>query len=180
VTKNNGFWNRWLDLLALLLQLQPVITSSQSMAAYDSLHSLIDHECLLFRCDEWRRKNPSWMNSTERSHVSTLYNFGRINRDHHPEQLVVILPLQRGRVLPNRCLVNRLPLLFVAIPAFRRCLPNRCLAMVIFVTIYFGAVKHTTRGIARGVSCVKRNSSVTERAPQGSGLSLRYSLHTLT
>jgi hypothetical protein len=25
------------------------------MAVYDSLHSLLDHERLLFYCDEWRR-----------------------------------------------------------------------------------------------------------------------------
>jgi hypothetical protein len=27
------------------------------MAAYDSLHSLLDYECLLFHCDEWWTKN---------------------------------------------------------------------------------------------------------------------------
>jgi hypothetical protein len=36
-------------------------------------------------------------------------------------------------VLGNRCLTNGLSLLFVTISAFRLCLPNRCLAMVIFV-----------------------------------------------
>jgi hypothetical protein len=45
------------------------------MAAYDSLHSLLEYECLLFHWDEWRTKNLSWMNSTERSQVSSLYNF---------------------------------------------------------------------------------------------------------
>jgi hypothetical protein len=29
----------------------------QSMAAYHSLHSLLDHKRLLFHCDEWRMKN---------------------------------------------------------------------------------------------------------------------------
>jgi hypothetical protein len=28
--------------------------SPQSMTVYDSLHSLLDHERLLFHCDEWR------------------------------------------------------------------------------------------------------------------------------
>jgi hypothetical protein len=30
---------------------------SQSVTVYDSLHSLLDYECLLFHCDEWRTKN---------------------------------------------------------------------------------------------------------------------------
>jgi hypothetical protein len=34
--------------------------SSQSMTDYDSLHSLLVYECLLFYCDEWRTKN-SWL-----------------------------------------------------------------------------------------------------------------------
>jgi hypothetical protein len=39
--------------------------SSQSMAVYDSLHSLLDHERLLLHCDEWRTANPC-------SHVELL------------------------------------------------------------------------------------------------------------
>jgi hypothetical protein len=27
------------------------------MTVYDSLHSSLDHECLLFHCDEWRTTN---------------------------------------------------------------------------------------------------------------------------
>jgi hypothetical protein len=27
------------------------------MTVYDSLHSLLGHECPLFHCDEWRKKN---------------------------------------------------------------------------------------------------------------------------
>jgi hypothetical protein len=54
VTNSNGFWIGWLDLLALLSQ-SLLITisynSSQPMAVWDSLHSLLHHECLLFRCD---------------------------------------------------------------------------------------------------------------------------------
>jgi hypothetical protein len=36
-----------------------------------------------------------------------------------------------------RCLENELPLLLVAIPCFRRCLPKRCLAMDYSVTLYW-------------------------------------------
>jgi hypothetical protein len=32
------------------------------MAAQDSLHSLLDYECLLFHCDEWRTKNQCLLN----------------------------------------------------------------------------------------------------------------------
>jgi hypothetical protein len=59
VTNNNGFWIGWLDLSALGLQLQSIITSQ-------------DYECLLFHCDEWRTKNSSslfllpWMTSVWR------------------------------------------------------------------------------------------------------------------
>jgi hypothetical protein len=54
VTNNNGFWIGWLDLLALLLQ--PLLitisyNSSQSMTGQDSLHSLLNYECLHFHCD---------------------------------------------------------------------------------------------------------------------------------
>jgi hypothetical protein len=49
VTNNNRFWIRWLDLL------KPSFTttynSSQSMTPWDSLHSVLDYECLLFCCD---------------------------------------------------------------------------------------------------------------------------------
>jgi hypothetical protein len=40
--------------------------SSQLMAVYDSLHSLLDYKCLLFHWDEWWTKNLSRMNSAER------------------------------------------------------------------------------------------------------------------
>jgi hypothetical protein len=35
------------------------------MTVQDSLHSLLDYECLLFHCDEWRTKNPLRLNSPE-------------------------------------------------------------------------------------------------------------------
>jgi hypothetical protein len=43
--------------------------SLQLMTLYDSLHSLLDYECRLFHCDDWRKKNFSWMNCAERPHV---------------------------------------------------------------------------------------------------------------
>jgi hypothetical protein len=55
MTNNNGFWIGWLDLLALLLHLLLITIdydSSQSVTAQDSLHSLLDYECLLFHCDD--------------------------------------------------------------------------------------------------------------------------------
>jgi hypothetical protein len=32
------------------------------MTVYNSLHSLLDYECLLFSCDEWQMKNPYLLN----------------------------------------------------------------------------------------------------------------------
>jgi hypothetical protein len=55
-------------------------------------------------------------------------------RGHHLEQLVVILPLSREYMFGNRWLANGLWLLFVAIPTFRRCLPNHCIA--------YGHIRH--------------------------------------
>jgi hypothetical protein len=84
------------------------------------------------------------------SYVLPFITSGEPNRGHHLERLVVIQtcgnPWQRfdlyqrfrcsGNLsLLNRCSANGLPPLFVAIAAFRRCLPNLCLATVIFVTI---------------------------------------------
>jgi hypothetical protein len=53
-----------LDLLALLLKLQPIITAHNQWP-YDSLHTLLDHERLLFHCDKWRTKNHLRLNSPE-------------------------------------------------------------------------------------------------------------------
>jgi hypothetical protein len=52
--------------------------SSQSMTVYDSLHSLLDHERLLFHCDQWRttsvwRTTPTknLLSSESESYVTT-------------------------------------------------------------------------------------------------------------
>jgi hypothetical protein len=61
--------------------------SSQSVTVYDSLHSLLDHESLLNRCDEWRTTNHC-------SHIELSFKTsGEPNRGHHLEEIVVILPL---------------------------------------------------------------------------------------
>jgi hypothetical protein len=44
VTNKNGVWIRWLDLLPSSLKLQSITTAHNQ----DSLHSLLDYECLLF------------------------------------------------------------------------------------------------------------------------------------
>jgi hypothetical protein len=78
---------------------------------------------------------------------SVLYFPGLPNMDHHLEQLVVILSVAKEifvkssltweRVLVSHCLSNGLSLLFVTISSFRRCLLNRCLAMIMFVTVFW-------------------------------------------
>jgi hypothetical protein len=129
------------------------------MAAYDSLHSLLDYECLLFHCDKWRTKHLLLMNSAERSHVSTFITTWGPNRDHRLEQLVVIFPLPRERVtepLPSNGHIRH--------------------------NMFWGGHTYFTWHSATGssLSWVKRNSSITERAPHGSELSLTHSLHTHT
>jgi hypothetical protein len=57
------------------------------MAAYDSLYSLVDYECLLFHRDKWQMKNLSRMNSAEHSHMSFITS-GEPNRDHHTKQFM--------------------------------------------------------------------------------------------
>jgi hypothetical protein len=47
MVNNNGFWIRWLDLLALFT-ITISYNSSQLMAVQDSLHSLLHYECFLF------------------------------------------------------------------------------------------------------------------------------------
>jgi hypothetical protein len=49
VTKNNGLWIGWLDLLVLFICNQ--LNNSESMTVKGSLHSLLDYECHFFYCD---------------------------------------------------------------------------------------------------------------------------------
>jgi hypothetical protein len=83
----------------------------------NSLHFLLHYECLLFRLDEWR--TDKWRmtsrlrtNSTSSLFALTLlsfltcspfYNLGDTNRNHHLEQLLLILSSWKP-CLSNRCL----------------------------------------------------------------------------
>jgi hypothetical protein len=49
--------------------------SSQSMTVYDSLHSLLDHERLLFHCDEWWTANHSHIELFTTESMRFFYNF---------------------------------------------------------------------------------------------------------
>jgi hypothetical protein len=78
VTNNNGFW---IGFIGTSLLLTVNYNSSQSMTGYDSLHSLLEYECLLFHCDElllthWTPLRMNlWLNWV---HEWTLfYNFAR-------------------------------------------------------------------------------------------------------
>jgi hypothetical protein len=106
--------------------------SSQSMTVYDSLHSLLGYERLLFHCDEWQTTNHC--SDTE------LLNYGSFITSRRPEYrspsqtiplLFYVIHCHGNLCLPNHCLANGLPL-----PAFRRCLPKRFLAMDYSTTIY--------------------------------------------
>jgi hypothetical protein len=136
--------------------------SSQSMTVKDSLHSLLDHERLLFQCDEWRRIPAhilnslmnesmtalnSWINSllwlregrivatTSNSYLSfCLLSRERAYRTVAYQWTRSLLFDGAGTWLQNRCSAMDVRS-GSTIPAVRRSLPNRCLAMVIFVTV---------------------------------------------
>jgi hypothetical protein len=105
--------------------------SSQSVTLWDSLYSLLDYECLLFCCDEWRTKNFFRINSAERFHVSSVYNFGR--SEYRPPlrtfscHSIIICVLSVATKRSNLLLSNGVPA--VDCVTSRMCLPNRCLAM---------------------------------------------------
>jgi hypothetical protein len=70
------------------------------MAAYDSFPSLLDYECLLFRCDECRTKqslltywNP--LCPLLRMNQDSFIIPGGQNIGHNLEQLIVFLSLSR-------------------------------------------------------------------------------------
>jgi hypothetical protein len=57
VTNNNGFWIGWLDLLAILLQLQPVITAHNQWLLTTSSIPYWTTSVFSFTVNEWRTKN---------------------------------------------------------------------------------------------------------------------------
>jgi hypothetical protein len=82
------------------------------MAAYDSLHSLLDYECLLFTVTNAERWIPCEWILLNVLTCPPIITSGEPNRDHRLEQLVVILlySLQRKCMIESRCLANGLPL----------------------------------------------------------------------
>jgi hypothetical protein len=76
------------------------------MAAWGSLHSLLDYECLLFYCDEWRAKNHLRLNDSTFFRIGPLMNAlsfitrGEPTRDHYLQQFfcncVYSLQLERA------------------------------------------------------------------------------------
>jgi hypothetical protein len=110
VTNNNGFRILWLDLLALILQLQPIITAHRQ---WPPKTCSIPYwtRCLLFH--SWTSSWFSfllrlpWMTTVWRmlflafSHVLLFITSGESNRDHHLEQLVIFLS-----TVMETCLLN--------------------------------------------------------------------------
>jgi hypothetical protein len=111
--------------------------SSQSMTLYDSHHSLLDHERLLFHCDEWRTTNHC--SHIEFSYESRLSDESllRINYDsfitsRRPDEKTLLRRFGCYCVCCHRNLFsNLLPSndLFVAICCSGTCFPSRCSAM---------------------------------------------------
>jgi hypothetical protein len=168
VTNNNGFWIGWLDLLALLLQLQPIITAhnqwpsktrsipywttnvlsstgtndERRLTAHsfycDCLERWLSYECRRIELS-WTELSSRWPEYRSLPRTIRVILFFRCHETCLPNRCPAIDYSVSIRCSGNVCLASRWLLIDFRsdsnIPAFRRCLPNRCLAMVIFVTI---------------------------------------------
>jgi hypothetical protein len=111
----------------------------ESMTVYDSLHSSLDHERLLFHCDDWRTTNHishaelsyEWLNDwIEFTNELSFITSGGLNSGHHLEQLIHFVIICVFSVAPkrsNKLLSNGGPT--VDCLTSWMCLPKRCLAM---------------------------------------------------
>jgi hypothetical protein len=132
----SGFheWTYW-----HIFTITTIYSSSKSMTAYDSLHSLLDHECLLFYCDKsllthWTALNDVCLTNHSYEWITTLlYLPGGRNIGHHVEHLIV-LPLSREYLcLATYHISTTRSLLFIAAGTW---FPSRCSAMDYSVTVY--------------------------------------------
>jgi hypothetical protein len=90
--------------------------SSQSMAVYDSLHSLLDHECLLFCCDEWRMKYHCSLNHWTLLRMPNDWTLTNWPEYRSPPWTVRV-------ILSFHC--------------HETCLPNRWLAMIFLLWLHY-------------------------------------------
>jgi hypothetical protein len=68
------------------------------MTVYDSLHSLLDHERLLFHCDEWRTVNHcSHIQLSTEWRMKYLFFFITSKRPEYKSHFkrLIVLPLSR-------------------------------------------------------------------------------------
>jgi hypothetical protein len=87
--------------------------SSQSMTVYNSLHSLLGYECILFYCDEWWMTNHCshtelpWITNYD-SHLTNalliyewtlFYNFGRTDKRVSSQTVTCYSPVVTGMSL---------------------------------------------------------------------------------
>jgi hypothetical protein len=168
VTNNNGLWIKWLGLLALLLQLQSMITArnrwlcktrsipcwTKSVFSYTVTN---DQRTIPSGWTEWRatthlRTNPLLrvltcppvITSKKRTKTTTSnsklsFCLIRYHKNMATLWLSPAYPLERKRVLASSCLATDCRS-GSTIPTSSRWLLNRCLAMVILVTILLSRV----------------------------------------
>jgi hypothetical protein len=141
VTNNNGFWIRRLDLLALRLQLQPIVTAHNQWLRLAPFLTGLQVSSLPL----WRMQNEEflltlstalngdwWILSSGLVWPPFIASGNRIEITASKGSPTALHECVLSETCMNRCPANGIPLLSVAIPGFRRCLPNRC----IFVTLY--------------------------------------------
>jgi hypothetical protein len=123
VTNNNGFCIGWSDLLALLLQLQPIMTAHNQWLSKTCSIPLLD-ECLLFHCDDWRMKNLLQLNSPDWTSFQT--NEYKSSPTVHVLLCYWCFGYCHGNVFGELLASNRLLHLFVVMGT---CSPSHCLEM---------------------------------------------------
>jgi hypothetical protein len=116
------------DWIYRRLLLQPITTAHNKSTAEDSLHSRSPVAILL-----------QLLNSAERSHVSSLYNFGKNRMEittSNSSSIIVCLSVAVEKCLAT--LYRAMNVLhIVESVTSEMCLPSRCLAMIICVTLFF-------------------------------------------
>jgi hypothetical protein len=99
-------------------------------AALDSLHFFLDYECLLFQCDEWRAKK------SLATKLNSSFVMSRRTEYRSPSETVCLFLHVLFLLLRNVCQTHGKALISTSIfVAVGTCLPNRYLAMVMFITI---------------------------------------------
>jgi hypothetical protein len=153
VTNNNGFWIGRFDLLAFLLQLQPIITDHNQycrrLAPYLTVLRLSSLPLWLnwfwFTSRSLLLLRLPWTTTVLRMENAER-RLPRMNWTSSVILLFCVDPLQRIRAYRPVAQQWTIPRLFVATGM---CLPNRCLATVVFVKILMRVTKNEVKSYFR-------------------------------